>query len=271
MISEEILRARNALSHRPVQRAEERLSTVHDSLIDRFNGGHSYPKRSTMADHPEGAQTVQLGEDEDSPLNYRPPPEKSLKEIVEADQEDDSLRKYKEALLGQAAKAEGALIVDQSDPRKVLVRSLALVVEGKPDTVLDLSEGKRWLMMQEVGIITFVISGNIDSLKKNPFVIKEGVQYRIRIDFHVQREIVTGLKYVQKIYRHGLQVEKMTEMMGSYPPQQALQTFTSPPEEMPCGLLSRGTYTVKSYFTDDDKAEHLKWEWSFELKKDWEW
>jgi hypothetical protein len=36
------------------------------------------------------------------------------------------------------------------------------------------------------------------------FVIKEGVSYRIRIDFIVQREIVHGLRYVQKTYRLGV-------------------------------------------------------------------
>jgi hypothetical protein len=36
------------------------------------------------------------------------------------------------------------------------------------------------------------------------FIIKEGVSYRIRIDFIVQREIVHGLKYVQKTYRLGM-------------------------------------------------------------------
>jgi len=35
------------------------------------------------------------------------------------------------------------------------------------------------------------------------------------------------------------------------------------------GLLARGSYSVKSLFTDDDKNEHLKWEWAFDLKKDW--
>ena len=36
------------------------------------------------------------------------------------------------------------------------------------------------------------------------FVIKEGVSYRIRIDFVVQREIVHGLRYIQKSYRLGM-------------------------------------------------------------------
>lgn len=52
-------------------------------------------------------------------------------------------------------------------------------------------------------------AGDLNQFKKTPFKIKEGIQYKIRIDFHVQREIVTGLKYVQKIYRAGVQVEKV--------------------------------------------------------------
>ena len=113
-------------------------------------------------------------------------------------------------------------------------------------------------------------AGNTEELRKKPFPIKEGIAYRIRIDFFVQREIVTGLRYVQKIYRHGIPVEKMAHMIGSYPPRETLHSFTTPQEEMPSGLMARGSYTVRSLFTDDDKHEHLKWEWSFDLKKDWE-
>lgn len=181
--------------------------------------------------------------------NYKPPPEKSLKEIVEADKEDESLQKYKEALLGQAIKE--AVVVDPSNPSRVIVKNLALVVDGRPDVLLDLTD-------------------DLENLKKKVFVVKEGIQYRIRIDFYVQREIVTGLKYVQKVLRHGIQHEKMTHMVGSYAPKLELQSYCTPADEMPTGLLTRGTYTVKSLFTDDDKNEHLKWEWSFELKKDWE-
>ena len=112
--------------------------------------------------------------------------------------------------------------------------------------------------------------GDVDDLKKKPFSIKEGIPYRIRIDFYVQREIVTGLRYVQKIYRLGVPVEKMAHMIGSYPPKESLQSFTTPLEEMPSGLMARGSYSVRSLFTDDDKNEHLKWEWSFDLKKEWD-
>lgn len=48
------------------------------------------------------------------------------------------------------------------------------------------------------------LTGDLEKLKKQTFIIKEGVSYRIRIDFIVQREIVHGLKYVQKTYRLGV-------------------------------------------------------------------
>lgn len=48
------------------------------------------------------------------------------------------------------------------------------------------------------------LSGDISKLKKEVFKIKEGVQYKIRIEFIVQREIVHGLKYVQKTFRLGV-------------------------------------------------------------------
>lgn len=75
--------------------------------------------------------------------------------------------------------------LDPGDPRKVIVKKLALCVADRPDMELDLT-------------------GDLAQLKKQIFVIKEGVSYRIRIDFIVQREIVHGLKYVQKTYRLGM-------------------------------------------------------------------
>lgn len=141
-------------------------------------------------------------------------------------------------------------VTEPNDPRKVIVKKLALCVTGRADMELDLT-------------------GDLTVLKKQLFVIKEGVQYRIRIDFVVQREIVHGLKYVQKTSRLGVPVDKMVHMVGSYPPKVEIQSYTTPLEEAPSGLLARGTYAVTSLFTDDDKNEHLKWDWSFEIKKDW--
>ena len=102
------------------------------------------------------------------------------------------------------------------------------------------------------------------------FVLKEGVKFRIRIEFVVQREIVTGLKYVQRTTRKSVPVDKMVHMVGSYAPKAEAHQYLTPFEDAPSGMLGRGTYRVTSCFTDDYKNEHLKWEWSLEIKKDWE-
>ncbi|XP_049296948.1 rho GDP-dissociation inhibitor 1 [Anopheles funestus] len=188
-------------------------------------------------------------EQEEHDSNYQPPPQKTIEEIMAADAEDESLRKYKEALLGEAQAEK--IVFDDSDPRKVIVKKLALLVTDRDPMELDLT-------------------GDLTKLKKNVFVIKEGIQYKIRIDFVVQREIVHGLKYVQKTYRMGVPVDKMVQMVGSYPPKKEIQSYTTPFEEAPSGMMARGTYSVTSLFTDDDKNEHLKWDWSFEIKKDWQ-
>lgn len=72
------------------------------------------------------------------------------------------------------------------------------------------------------------------------------------------------------LYRLGLPVDKMTHMVGSYAPKMEPHSYQTPFEDAPSGTFKRGTYSVHSLFTDDDKNEHLKWEWSIDIKKDWE-
>ena len=187
---------------------------------------------------------------EDFP-GYEAPKEKSLDAIINADAEDEALKKYKAALLGDAANNAEKIIVDAANPKNVIVARLALVVDGRPDVVLEL-QGR-----------------DLKDIRKEAFVIKEGVQFRIRIDFYVQREIVSGLKYVQKTSRMAVTVDKMTHMVGSYAPKKELQSYTTPVEDAPQGVTGRGSYNVTSLFTDDDKIEYLKWNWHIEVKKDW--
>lgn len=58
-------------------------------------------------------------------------------------------------------------------------------------------------------------------------------------------------------------------MIGSYGPKAESYTYLSPADEAPKGMIARGHYKVKSRFLDDDKNEHLAWEWSIDIKKDW--
>ena len=44
---------------------------------------------------------------------------------------------------------------------------------------------------------------------------------------------------------------------------------TVEPETAPSGMIARGHYNAISKFVDDDSVTHLKFEWSFDIKKDW--
>lgn len=78
------------------------------------------------------------------------------------------------------------LIFSEPDnPKKVIVKKLVLVAADRPEISLDLT-------------------GDLSQLKKETFIIKEGVSYKIRIEFIVQREIVHGLKYIQKTSKLGI-------------------------------------------------------------------
>ncbi|KAL1235281.1 Rho GDP-dissociation inhibitor [Trichinella spiralis] len=199
------------------------------------------------------ADTAHLSDEEngqdlvDTHSCYKAPAQKSVQEIFAADADDLSLRKYKEQLLGSSSEN---VVIDESNPKNVIVRKLTLIVNGRPDVVMNLED--------------------ISKMEKQSFVLKEGCQYHLEVGFHVQREIVAGLKYVQKVYRLGVQVAKDEYMVGSYPPRKELHTFRTPLEEAPSGMVQRGSYNVKSLFTDDDKNVLLKWEWNLEIKKDWD-
>lgn len=64
-------------------------------------------------------------------------------------------------------------------------------------------------------------------------------------------------------------VDRNAWMLGSYGPKTEIQSFKTPVDEAPSGLLARGKYTVKSKFMDDDKNVYLEWEWTLDIKKEW--
>lgn len=89
--------------------------------------------------------------------------------------------------------------------------------------------------------------------------------------FKVQHQVLSGMKYVQVVKRMGVS-NKMQEMIGSYAPNTAdkpdhEKKFET--ETAPAGMMFRGHYNAVSKFIDDDNQTHLKFEWSFDIKKDW--
>lgn len=65
-------------------------------------------------------------------------------------------------------------------------------------------------------------------------------------------------------------VDRDVFMVGSYAPRAEEYEVVTPAEEVPRGWLARGSYHVRSLVTDDDKTEHLSWEWGLCIKKAWE-
>jgi len=176
---------------------------------------------------------------------------KTVEEYQQLDQNDDSLNRWK-ASLGLGT---GESISDPSDPRKCIIKSLALEVEDRPDIAIDLSA-----------------PGAVDTLKSKPFTIKEGSVFRIKATFVVQHEVLSGLKYIQVVKRKGIRVSKDEEMLGSYPPNTTDKPIYEKKfnqEEAPSGMIARGHYNAVSKFVDDDDVTHLKFEWAFTIAKDW--
>jgi len=201
-----------------------------------------------MAEQDEVPKTEEVHEEEEDNPNYKPPAPKSLDDIINADTEDESLRKYKEALLGQVGGDQ--VVVDANNPSKVIIDKISLLAEGRDEISINL---KR----------------SAEEIKKESFTLKEGCKYQIKIYFYVQRDIVSGLRYHQKVYKAGIKVDSMQQMMGSYGPKADLQSFTTAQEEAPSGMLKRGSFKIESKFVDDDKNEYVSWKWNLEIKKDW--
>ncbi|KAF1537537.1 Rho GDP-dissociation inhibitor 3, partial [Eudyptula albosignata] len=230
--------------------------------------------RDIMADKEGVTLSLEEEEDADVALAYKTPEKKSLREIQELDPGDESLRKYKQALLGAIPAA-----VDASVPN-VQVTRLTLMCEQAP------------------GPITMDLTGDLEVLRGRAFVLKEGVDYRVKVSFKVNREIVCGLRCLHLTYRRGrpgggggggggglccpgpahlsaphsssLPVDRDVFMVGSYAPRAEEYEVVTPAEEAPRGWLARGSYHVRSLVTDDDKTEHLSWEWGLCIKKTWE-
>jgi Rho GDP-dissociation inhibitor len=113
------------------------------------------------------------------------------------DQNDESLKRWKESLLGAAG---NNIVGDPNDRRTCVIVSLGLEVEGRPDIILELDKPNA-----------------LETLKEKPFTIKEGSTFRMKVQFRVQNQLVAGLKYIQIVKRMGIS-HKTQEMIGSYAP-----------------------------------------------------
>ena len=67
--------------------------------------------------------------------------------------------------------------------------------------------------------------------------LKEGCSYRIKLEFYVQRDIISGLRFMQSSYKGPLRTDKSVYMLGSRAPKGEVQEYVSEKEITPSGTI----------------------------------
>uniref|UniRef100_A0A5B7AE83 Putative rho GDP-dissociation inhibitor 1-like n=1 Tax=Davidia involucrata TaxID=16924 RepID=A0A5B7AE83_DAVIN len=172
-------------------------------------------------------------------------PQCTLKEQLEKDKDDESLRRWKEQLLGSVDMND----VGETLEPEVKIVSLSILSPDRSDIVLPIPEdGKP---------------------KGLWFTLKESSRYSLRFAFQVSNNIVSGLKYTNTVWKTGVKVDSTKEMLGTFSPQQEPYTHEMPEESTPSGFFARGSYSAKSKFVDDDNKCYLEINYTFDIRKDW--
>jgi Rho GDP-dissociation inhibitor len=177
-----------------------------------------------------------------------------LDDIVAADSGDESLRRYKEQLLGTAMKGDKG---DKSDPRQFVITEFRVMFaedENHADIVHNLDS-----------------PAGMAALKADGISMKEGAKFKFKISFRVQHEILVGIKFVNKLSK--LVFSNSEELpLGSYGPSSDVRTFEFPEwtySEAPSGMMFRGTYKANNSIFDGDGKNHLSMEYDVHIKKTW--
>ncbi|KAI3466519.1 hypothetical protein Pfo_023182 [Paulownia fortunei] len=190
--------------------------------------------------------TTEDEDDEDTETKIQLGPQCTLKELSEKDKDDESLRRWKEQLLGSV---DVNSVGETLDP-EVKILNLAIKSPGRNDIFLPIPE---------------------DGNPKGPwFTLKEGSRYSLKFTFRVSNNIVSGLKYKNTVWKTGIRVDSTKEMIGTFSPQPEPYTHEMPKETTPSGIFARGSYSAKTQFLDDDNKCYLELNYTFDIKKDWQ-
>ena len=155
--------------------------------------------------------------------------------MLSKDTMDESLVKYKKALLGGITMEE---IGEETDP-EVEVISIEFVCPDREEGPINLNfQGKELLK------------------KTEKFRMKEGTPFHIRIKFKVHHEIVYGLKFCN-IVRIPMMNNRSEEVMGTFAPSEEIHEVNLEEAEAPSGFFKRGDYEGKAMLADSDGNIHL--------------
>jgi Rho GDP-dissociation inhibitor len=179
-------------------------------------------------------------------------PQVPLKEQLEKDKEDESLRRWKEQLLGSASLDDAAAAAGGdggfSEP-EVKVLRLGIAARGREELELPLP-------------LTTNARGHT-------FSLKEGSHYQLKFVFTVKNNIVPGLTCINTVWKAGIVVDQTRSMLGTFAPQQQPYIHVMAQQVTPSGALARGPYSARTRFIDDDGTVYLDMNYSFEIRKDW--
>uniref|UniRef100_A0A7N0TBM1 Rho GDP-dissociation inhibitor 1 n=1 Tax=Kalanchoe fedtschenkoi TaxID=63787 RepID=A0A7N0TBM1_KALFE len=161
-------------------------------------------------------------ESEDAESKLELGPQRTLKEQLEKDKDDVSLRRWKEQLLGSVDLEN---VGESLDPEVKILR-LSILSSDRSDIVLEIPDNGK--------------------PKGTWFTLKEGCNYRLRFTFQVSNNIVSGLKYTNTVWKTGVKVDSTKEMIGTFSPQTDPYTHEMPEEVTPSGMFARGSYSARS-------------------------
>ncbi|OEL19362.1 Rho GDP-dissociation inhibitor 1 [Dichanthelium oligosanthes] len=172
-------------------------------------------------------------------------PRVSIKEQLDKDKDDESLRRWKEQLLGSVDLSS----VGETLEPDVKITGLSILSPGRPDMVLPLPPEPK---------------------SKEPwFTLKEGSAYRLKFTFAVAGNIVSGLCYTNTVWKTGIRVDSTKEMLGTFSPQAQPYTYLTPEEATPSGIFARGSYSARTKFLDDYRKCYLEMDYNFDIRRDW--
>ncbi|XP_073010082.1 rho GDP-dissociation inhibitor 1-like [Typha latifolia] len=181
----------------------------------------------------KGAKAIDLG------------PQVSLKDQLEKDKDDESLRRWKEQLLGSVDLNS----VGETLQPEVNILSLSILSPGRPDIFLALP-----VQPKSKGVW---------------FTLKEGSHYKLKFTFSVSNNIVSGLRYTNTVWKTGIKVDRTKEMLGTFSPQLEPYTYETHEETTPAGMFARGSYSARTKFIDDDHKSYLEINYTFDIRREW--
>jgi Rho GDP-dissociation inhibitor len=179
-------------------------------------------------------------------------PQVPLKEHLEKDKEDESLRRWKEQLLGSAASLETIGDKFHSDHAEVKVSRLGIRAKGREELELPLP-----------------LTATTNVPWGHAFSLKEASHYQLKFIFTVRNNIVSGLTCINTVWKAGIMVQEMRTMLGTFTPQQEAYVHILAEQLTPSGAFTRGPYSARRQFIDDDGTVCLHVNYSFEICKDW--